>query len=126
MRQTYLDAHGREGSGRCLRPLDEADRVLEVRLEIAPLGRRKTLKAIEIEVGDIRPARIAVADREGRARHRALDPERPARAAHESRLPGAELARDGDDVAEAELPREAGGDGLGLVGGRGFDQKRPS
>jgi hypothetical protein len=84
------------------------------------------VETVEIEVGDIRAARIAVADREGRARHGNLDPERTARAAHEGRLPGAELARDGDDVAEAEMPREAGGDGLGLLRRPGFDQKRPS
>src|SRR5205823_14883876 len=37
VRQTYLDARRGEGAGRRLRPLDEADRVLEVRLELPPL-----------------------------------------------------------------------------------------
>ena len=45
---------------------------------------------------------VAVADREGRARDRALDAERAAGAADERRLAGAELARDRDDVAGAE------------------------
>ena len=52
----------------------------------------------EIEVGDLDASAIAMPDREGRARHGLLDPERPARAPDEGGLPAAELARDGHDV----------------------------
>ena len=64
VRQTYLDARRREGIGRRLGPLDEADRVLEVRLEVAPLGGGEALEAVEVEVRDVhRLGRVAVADR---------------------------------------------------------------
>src|SRR3954467_3266072 len=48
------DAHPRLGQRPLprLRPLDEGDRALEVRLEIAPLRRREALEAVEVEVGD--------------------------------------------------------------------------
>ena len=46
---------------------------------------------------------VAVADREGRARHRLRHAERAAGAADERRLPGAELAGDGHDVAGPQL-----------------------
>ena len=104
--QPDRDAHGRQRARRRLRPLDEHERVLEVGLEIAPFGRRDRLEAIEIEVRDGDAALVAVADRERRARDRIGDPEGPAGAADEGRLPGAELAGDGDDVAGAQLARE--------------------
>src|SRR2546421_8587093 len=128
VRQTYRDPHRWERAGRRLGPLDEADRVLEVRLEIAPLGGREALKAEEVEVRHVGLAGVAVADREGRARDRRSDAERPARAADEGRLAAAELARNRDDVADGELTRERRGDRLGLLGRRGtkFDQNRPS
>ena len=44
-------AGGSAGSGR-LRPLDEDDGVVEVRLEVAPLRLRDAREAIEVEVGD--------------------------------------------------------------------------
>jgi hypothetical protein len=116
VRQTYRDPHGWERAARRLRPLDEADRVLEVGLEIAPLGRREPLEAEEVEVGDVGIAGIPVADGEGRARDRRGDPERPARAADEGRLAAAQLARDGDDVALDKLPRQLRGDRFGLLG----------
>jgi len=49
---------------------------------------------------------IAVADRVGRAGDALADAERAARAPDECRLAGAELARDRDDVAGAQLRRE--------------------
>ena len=55
--------------------------------------------SIEVEVRDRHTARVPVADGEGRARHRLLDAQRTARAAHERRLARAELARHVDDVA---------------------------
>src|SRR5919197_2390253 len=112
--QTYLGAHGRQLAGRGLGPLDEADRVLEVRLEVAPLGRGHALEAEEIEVRDVRVAWIAIADGEGRARHVGPHPERAASTADEGRLTAPELARDRDDVAGNELARQTRRDFLGL------------
>ena len=40
-----------------LRPLDEDDGVVEVALEIAPLGVRHAVEAIEVEVRDVGLAR---------------------------------------------------------------------
>ena len=60
-------------------------------------------------------ALVAVADREGRAGDATLDPERARRTADERRLPGAELAGDGDDVARRERLRQAGCELLGLL-----------
>src|SRR5919205_303202 len=128
--QTYLDARGRERAGRGLGPLDEADRVFEVGLEVAPLGRGEALEPVEVEVRDVdRRGRVAVADRERRARDWDGDPERPAGAADEGRLAAAELAADGDDVAGPKLARERGGNRLGLRrrgGGQLHAQNRPS
>src|SRR5204863_6067132 len=92
--QTYRDPHRWERTGRGLGPFDEADRILEVRLEVAPLRRRETLEAEEVEMRDLRVARVPVADREGRASDRRRDAERPARAADEGRLAAAEVAGD--------------------------------
>src|SRR5205823_3271039 len=79
-----------------LGPLDEDDRAVEVRLEVAPLGRRDALEPEEVEVRDENAALVAVPDRVRRARNRPLDAEPPAGAADEGRLAGAELAGDGD------------------------------
>src|SRR5207248_4077091 len=81
-----------------LRPFDERDRVVEVRLEVAPLGRRHAGEAIEVEMGDLAlGAVVAVADRVRRAGDALAHAERDAGAANERRLPRAELAGDGDD-----------------------------
>src|SRR5438045_7724527 len=100
VRQTYRDPHRWEGTGRRLGPFDEADRLLEVRFEIAPLRRREALEAEEIEVRHVRVAGVPVAGGEGRARGRRRDPERAARTADKGRLAATEIARDGDDVAD--------------------------
>jgi hypothetical protein len=104
--------------------------VLEVRLQVTPLRRGKALETVKIEVRDVGAAGIPVADREGRARDRDLDAERPARAADERRLAGTELARDGDDVAGAQPGCKAPSDSFCLGGRRGGElergQKSPS
>jgi uncharacterized protein (DUF1330 family) len=116
MPQLDPDPCGRERSRTRLRPLHEDHRVLEVRLEIPPLGGRDAFEAVEVEVGDLDAvAVVAVADRVGRARHALAYAERAARAADEGRLPGAELPRDGDHVAEREPPRELGRERLRLL-----------
>src|SRR5579884_4106812 len=97
-----------------LRPLDERDGPVEVRLEVAPLLGVDPLHAVQVEVGDGRRRVVAVADCEGGARDRAGDTEGARRAADERRLPGAEVARDGDDVTRPEELGEARGDRLGL------------
>ena len=58
---------------------------------------------------------VAVADRVRRARDALAHAERAARAADERRLAGAELARDRDDVAGREPPRELGRERLRLL-----------
>ena len=127
VRQTYRDPHGWERTARRLGPLDEADRVLEVGLEIAPLGRRDALEAEEVEVRDVRVAGVAVADGERRARDRCGDAQGAAGAANEGRLAAPELSRDGDDVALDELLRQLGGNRLGFLRrARAKIQNRPS
>src|SRR4029079_7825272 len=66
----------RQDTGPGLRPFDEHDRVLEGRLEVAPLRRREPAKAIEVEMGDVDRPAVAVADRERRAGDAAGDAER--------------------------------------------------
>ena len=97
-------------------PFDEHDRVVEVRLEIPPLRGGDVAKAEEVEVRDVHTPVVAVADGEGGARDRLRDAERPGPASDEGRLAGAELAGDGDHVADAEVCGELGGEPLGLRG----------
>ena len=101
--QPHLHARRREEPLPGLWPLDEHDRVVEVELEVAPLGVGHAVEAVEVEVRDVEVAAVAVPDRVGRAGDRPLDPERPRRAAHEGRLARSELARDGHDVSGPEL-----------------------
>ena len=71
-------ARPREPGAAVLGPLDEGDRAVEVRLEVAPLLRVEAGEPVEVEMGDRNRRLVAVADREGRARDRLDDPERPA------------------------------------------------
>ena len=64
-------------------------------------------EAVEVEVRHRHAAVVAARDREARARHGAGDAERAARAAHERRLAGAELAGDEHDVAGPQALRRA-------------------
>src|SRR5213078_4318718 len=99
MPQTHGVARRRENALPRLGPLNERDRLVEVRLEVAPLGRGDAFEAVEVEVGHLPAVRVvAVPDRVRRARHPLPDPEGRAGAAHEGRLPAAELAGDRDDV----------------------------
>src|SRR4029079_10831842 len=116
MPQTDREARSRQDSLPRLRPLDERDRPVEVRLEISPLRRRDTLEAVEVEVGDLDAvAVVAMADRVGRASHGLRYRECAARATDDARRPGAERPRDSDDVAQREPPRELGGERLRLL-----------
>src|SRR6266540_2157226 len=117
-RMPQLDAEPRRGQrlARRLRPLDEADRAVEIGLEIAPLGRRDALEAIQIEMGHVHVSTVPMADGVSRARHRALDAECVTGTADECRLARAELARDGDHVSGPQLSRELRGDALRLLG----------
>ena len=117
MPQTHREARRRQDALPRLRPFDERDRPLEVRLEVSPLRNRDALEAVEVEVRYLDTvAVVAVADRVGGARDALADAKRTARAADESRLAGAELAGDGDDVAGREPPRELRGERLRLLG----------
>ena len=51
-----------------LGPLDEGNRAIEVRLEVAPLLGAEAGHAVEVEMRDGNGRLVAVADREGRAR----------------------------------------------------------
>src|SRR5262245_40654733 len=118
MPQLHRKARRRQHARPRLGPLDECNRVIEVRLEVAPLGGRHALEAVEVEMRDLAAVRVvAVADRVRRARHAFAHTERDARAAYERRLTTAELARHGHDVADREPRREVGGQCLRFVGG---------
>src|SRR5215218_3268083 len=104
-----------------LRPFDEDDRVLEVRLEIAPLLRRERVKPVQVEVRDVQAAVVAAADRERRARHRPVDAERAARTPDEGRLAGAELPGNRNDVARLQRRGEGCRETLGFLRRRRFD-----
>src|SRR5439155_22163657 len=98
-----------------LRPLHEDDRAVEVRLEVTPLRGGEAAESVQVEVGDVPLARaVPMTDRERGARHGPLDAQSPAGAAHEGRLPRAELAGDGHDVADGEALGERGRDPLRL------------
>src|SRR6185312_4310087 len=107
-----LEAHGgtrrRQRARSRFWPFDEDDRVVEVRLEIAPLRRRDVTEAKQVEMRDVDAPVVTVPDRERRARHRLRHAESAARTAHERRLSGAELAGDGDDIPELQLDGELG------------------
>ena len=74
----------------------------------APGPRPRCPEPVEVEVGDRHPARVALADREGRRGDRLLDAERPAGAADQGRL-ARRRARPltSDDVAGLEAARRA-------------------
>ena len=102
MLQLDARAGGRERVGAGLGPLDEDDGAVEVRLEIAPLGGREAAEAVEVEVRHVHDPRVAMPDRERRARHARRHAERPRGTADERRLPDAELSGQEDDVAGNE------------------------
>src|SRR4051794_1808938 len=122
------DAHAwrRQNAGAGFGPLDEHDRVVEVRFEVPPLRRGDVAKAEEVEVRDVDAAVVPVADRERRARDRLRHTERAARAPHESRLARAQLTRDGDDVTGLQVGDEARRELLGLCRRVRLAQNRPS
>jgi hypothetical protein len=104
-----------------LGPLDEDDGLVEVRLEVAPLGRGEPAEAVKVEMRHVRRAGVAVPDREGRAGDARRDAERTAGAADEGGLPGAELAGDQDDVAGDEACRKPTRKRLRLLRRAGHD-----
>src|SRR5262245_5219571 len=115
MPQTHREAGSRQDALPRLRPLDERDRPLEVRLEVSPLRRRDAVEPVEIEMRDLDTVPVvAVADRVGGTRDALENAERAARAADEGRLARAEFAGDGDDVAGRKPPGELRGQRLRL------------
>ena len=98
-----------------LRPLDERDRVgrevVGEQLGSSPASPRSGTDP-RARPG---PARVALADRERRAGHGRGHAERAAGAAHERRLPGAELALDQHHVARLQPCRELRAERLGLL-----------
>ena len=93
--------HGQSGET-CVRPLDESDRVVEVRLEVTPLRSADPDEAVEIEVGDSCCSPVEMPNRKRGARDGLVDAERPAGSPDEGRLACTELAADEDDVAGSE------------------------
>ena len=83
----------------------------------------ETGEAVEVEVTDepSDTARVAMSDREGRARHRGVGTERASRSTDECCLACAELPRDEDEVAVLELPRQLGTEGLGRLDAVGLE-----
>src|SRR5436190_9109405 len=57
--QPYRRARVGQNARAGFRPLDEADRAGEVRLEVAPLRRRDVLEPEQVEVRDVRRALVA-------------------------------------------------------------------
>src|SRR5262249_32612426 len=125
MRESHRCAHRGEPGARVLRPLDKGNRAIEIRLEVAPFLGAETSDAVEVEVRHRNGALVAVSDRIGGAGNGLPDAERAAGAADERRLAGAELARDGDDVAGPERRREPRAEGLRLGGGCGVGHHAP-
>src|SRR4029078_10856361 len=68
--ESHLDPRGRKDTGAGLRPFDEDNGVVEVRLEVPPLRRRHAAEAKEVEVRHVDASLVAVADRVRRARDR--------------------------------------------------------
>jgi hypothetical protein len=126
MLESNSDASRRQNPLPRLGPLDEYDRVVEVRLEIAPLRRRHVSEAKEVEVRHVDSTLVPLTDGVRRARDWTFDAERARGAADERRLAGAELARDRHDVARAQVGGEPGSKLLGFFGRVCLDQKRPS
>jgi hypothetical protein len=91
MLESHLDARSRKNPGAGLRPFDEDDSVVEVRLEVPPLGRRDSAEAKEVEMRHVDAPFVAVADGVCRARDCSFDTERTARTPYKGRLAGAEL-----------------------------------
>src|SRR5829696_5556514 len=115
--QGHARAHRRQPVPRVLRPLDERDCPIEVRLEVGPLLGIDVRDAIQVEVRDRHTAVVAVADRERRAVHRLRDAQRTGGPADERRLPGAEVSGHGDDVASSQHGRHARRERLRLLRG---------
>jgi hypothetical protein len=104
-----------------LGPLDEGDGAVEVRLQVAPLLGIESGDPVQVEVRDRRRSLVTVSDRERRAGDGARHPERSRRPAHERGLPGAQVARDRDDIARGEAFCETSSKRLRLVRRRGHD-----
>src|SRR3954470_19409228 len=88
MTERNVDAGFREPVAAVLGPLDEGDRAVEVRLEVAPFLRVETGDAVQVEVRDGHARLVAMADREGRAGNGLTDAESPRGTSHERGLPG--------------------------------------
>src|SRR2546421_11632416 len=83
--ELHLDARLRQDALSRLWPLDEDDRVLEVRLEVPPPRRRNAAKAKEGEMRHVDPPLVPVADGVRGAGDRSFDAESPSGTSDERR-----------------------------------------
>jgi hypothetical protein len=126
MVEPHLESRRRQDACSRLRPLDEDDGVVEVRLEVTPLRRGNTAEAKEVEVRYVDATLVPVTDGVRRARDWSFDAQGTARTADERRLARPELAGDRHDVARPEIRGKPRGDLFRLFRRAGFDQNSPS
>jgi len=126
VREPDLDPRSRQNSRARFRPLDEDDRVVEVRFEISPLRCRDAAETEEIEMRHVDASFVPVADGVGRARDRSFDAERATRTPDERRLARTELSGDGHDVAGPQVGGEPRRDLFRLCRRTRLDQNSPS
>jgi len=73
MLEPHLESRRRQDACSRLRPLDEDDCVIEVRLEVAPLRRGNAAEAKEVEMRYVDAALVPVTDGVRRARDCSFD-----------------------------------------------------
>src|SRR5436190_22276213 len=115
MSESYPKGDALERGLGCRRPLHEGDRIVgQIVVQESGLLALESLEPVEVEVRHRKPARVAMADREGGRRHRLGYAERTARAADQGSLGGAELTADEHHVSGLKLGRQPRADLLGL------------
>lgn len=115
--QTHSSRWFSEELERDFRPLDEDERVLEIRLQFGPVRLGDDAEAIEIEMRNGHRPRVPMSNRERWARNGRSNAERAAGPTDKCRLPAAQFAGDSHEITHADMLCHFGGDSFGLVGG---------